>query len=693
MLKSPNFGHIPDALKRTPRWVCWRMERGRKVPYDAKTINSRASSTDPATWASFTEAQTAYEERHADHDAFSGVGIVLNGDGLAGVDIDHCVSDGKPNPAALELLDSMGAAYIEVSPSGTGLRAFGYAPPLDSGCKGKLAGLDLELYSEGRYLTLTGHTLKAGEPAPLLGFDKLAQLIRGDRKKDPVTGESVKGAPDERHAELVRRILLGDVFHDSLRDLAASLVATGMHPGACVNHLRGLMDSSAAPKDDRWKARRAQIPDLVNSAAAKFEPLDCAAQVKHAGAANESLLKPVSVIDALTNPAPLPDFIWDGYLPCGVVSLLGAHGGTGKSTVALMLAVAAALGRPVFGVDTVPCKTLFASLEDGGQVVRWRLAQICRHWNIEPSALEGRLHIVDGTENPELFSCEGRGPGMVTMAYVELEAMVQREGIGFVVVDNASDAFGGDEIQRRQVRAFMRTLASVARLTHCAVLLLAHVDKGTSRARKSEGGEGYSGSTAWHNSARSRLFISRAESGLLTLEHQKANFGKLREPVDLEWPADGLPQLVSAVHDNPCVQALLERAAGRVEDERAADVLRMLAEFEGRGHYASPVATARNNVHAMLRVEPAFQKLKLGKDATARIVNQCQRAKWIEVVEYRTPDRKTRQRWALTTAGRDFAGLAAPSAPSAPSSDGGAERAQSAEGAPSAPSCVGGMGE
>jgi len=98
------------------------------------------------------------------------------------------------------------------------------------------------------------------------------------------------------------------------------------------------------------------------------------------------------------NPAPQPTFVRDGYLPCGVVALLGAHGGTGKSTIALTLGVSAALGRPLFGVDTVQCKTLFVSLEDGAHIVRHRLAGICRHWGIDPVELDGKLHIVDGTE-------------------------------------------------------------------------------------------------------------------------------------------------------------------------------------------------------------------------------------------------------------------------------------------------------
>ncbi|MDP3835035.1 MAG: AAA family ATPase [Hydrogenophaga sp.] len=401
---------------------------------------------------------------------------------------------------------------------------------------------------------------------------------------------------------------------------------------------------------------------------------------------NMPRLKPVSVGDLFTRPSPAPLFAWEGMLPLSTVSLLSAHGGTGKSTLALMLAVAAVTGRDLFGVGVRPGPAVFVSLEEGQGIVRHRLAHICRCWNVNPRDLENRLHIVDGTEYPELFTAETRGAGETTRTFSELRDLLQTVAAGLVVVDNASDAFGGDEIQRRQVRAFMRSLVEIARDTDAALLLLAHVDKNTSRARKGEGGEGYSGSTAWHNSARSRLFLSRAEDGSLTLEHQKSNLGKLQAPLSLHWPQGGLPELAQ----QGGLSGFTTRMEGRLNDDKAAGLLRLLAEFESREQYCSPVATARNNVFATLRSEPAFQALKVSADACKRIVNQCQRAGWIEVVEYRTHDRKTRPRWTLTAEGRAFADLTAPCAPCAPSLE---ESAQSAGGAPCAPSCIGGVGE
>ena len=79
---EPTFQNIPADLVAINRWVVWAYETGtgikpKKVPKCAAVLNSNASVIDPDTWTSFEQTQTAYEEG-----GFSGVGIVLNGDGL-----------------------------------------------------------------------------------------------------------------------------------------------------------------------------------------------------------------------------------------------------------------------------------------------------------------------------------------------------------------------------------------------------------------------------------------------------------------------------------------------------------------------------------------------------------------------------------------------------------------------------------
>lgn len=379
------------------------------------------------------------------------------------------------------------------------------------------------------------------------------------------------------------------------------------------------------------------------------------------------LLVPVDVAGVWSDPSPPPAFIWGQYLPRGTTTLFGAHGGTGKSTIGLMLAVATAAGLPLLGVETVAAPAVFVSLEDGAGIVRHRLGAICRWLNVEPSRLAGRLFIVDGTENPELYQADNRGTaGEESRAHAELLALVQSTGAGLVLIDNASDAYGGDEIVRRQVRGFIRSLNQIAKRGDAAVVLLAHVDKTTSRNNKADNGEGYSGSTAWHNSVRSRLFLSRDESGLLKLEHQKSNLSKKQDPLTIVWPEDGFPHAYEASERGESyTDKLVATAEARQQDANAAEVLKLLAEYESRGQFASPSPTARNNVFMLLKADLQFKRLKLGKDAVSAIVTQCQRAGWIEPLSYRH-DSKDRQRWAVTEAGRAWAGLSSPPTPPTP---------------------------
>jgi len=127
----------PKELTALPRWVRHR----NKVPL---TVTGRnASSTNPATWSDFA---TVSQSNIGD-----GVGFVLNGDGIACIDLDHCLVYGRPLPWAREILARCPDTYVEVSPSGTGLHIFGFAHV----GKGRRSD-GVEVYDRGRYMTVTG---------------------------------------------------------------------------------------------------------------------------------------------------------------------------------------------------------------------------------------------------------------------------------------------------------------------------------------------------------------------------------------------------------------------------------------------------------------------------------------------------------------------------------------------------------
>ena len=186
---SPDFEAVPAQLRELPRWVVHRD----KVPYCATAINSKASSTNPDTWATFEQARAAYEEG-----GYSGVGFVLNGDGVVGVDLDHCVTSGTVDPAAMALMDRIGCQYVELSPSATGLRGFGYGDSLDGRRKrGSVGGVSTELYSAGRHLTVTGCAVRDGLLVELAGLHEVAEAMRNDSEARP-TEEAEESEGDRR---------------------------------------------------------------------------------------------------------------------------------------------------------------------------------------------------------------------------------------------------------------------------------------------------------------------------------------------------------------------------------------------------------------------------------------------------------------------------------------------------------------
>ena len=156
---------IPAELKALDQWLIWRylykpdLGYWDKPPLNANQHGNTAKSTDPKTWATFEKALSIYHLGKYD-----GIGIALTEkNGLVGFDLDDCrdPETGEIEPTALAIVEGI-PTYWEISPSGTGLRGFGYGRKPGSRCR---AG-DFEMYVSGRYLCITGHHLE-GTPATI----------------------------------------------------------------------------------------------------------------------------------------------------------------------------------------------------------------------------------------------------------------------------------------------------------------------------------------------------------------------------------------------------------------------------------------------------------------------------------------------------------------------------------------------
>ena len=171
----PNFDRMPPELKLQKNWVLWAAvwngSKWTKRPIQISGYG--ASTTNPKHWSSFDDVKKAFEcavargfmelrekGKPVQQVHVGGVGFVFDGqpdeNGLvfAGVDFDKVISGGKIAPLAKERIRRL-KSYTELSVSGGGLHVIVKAGPLKSG----ITHDDVEMYTSGRYFTMTGEAL------------------------------------------------------------------------------------------------------------------------------------------------------------------------------------------------------------------------------------------------------------------------------------------------------------------------------------------------------------------------------------------------------------------------------------------------------------------------------------------------------------------------------------------------------
>lgn len=159
-IPGPN-GLPPQELRELPGWLLWRYEKRpgeakpRKVPHyvsGGRRHGKQGSPEDRAKLATFSEASTA-----AIAGGFDGVGLAMLPDwGLVALDVDQCMEIGGAPPA--ELLALICQSYAEISPSGTGIRAF-FRGDLENSKSSRDAehAYGVEVFSSSGFVTVTGN--------------------------------------------------------------------------------------------------------------------------------------------------------------------------------------------------------------------------------------------------------------------------------------------------------------------------------------------------------------------------------------------------------------------------------------------------------------------------------------------------------------------------------------------------------
>lgn len=267
---------------------------------------------------------------------------------------------------------------------------------------------------------------------------------------------------------------------------------------------------------------------------------------------------------------PAREWALRDWIPARQASYLTGPGSAGKSLLAQQLCTCISLGLPFMGAETRQAVAMYVTCEDDTAELHRRQAAICEAIGAKLSSLSGKLHLVSlaghiGTElatfghgrDPVDEFDRGEPAMRTSKQWHALSGTARDVGAAFVALDNVAHLFAGNENIRNEVAAFVSLLNRLAMQIDGSVLLIGHPNKA---------GAQYSGSTAWENQVRSRLFLElQDENGdpdVRVLSTGKANYARTGAKLTFRWHRWAFVRDVDLPDDYRAELALSAQAAG-----------------------------------------------------------------------------------------------------------------------------------
>jgi hypothetical protein len=183
---------------------------------------------------------------------------------------------------------------------------------------------------------------------------------------------------------------------------------------------------------------------------------------------------------------PLWDFLYGRHLLRRTVAGTAAMSGTGKSSMAIVEAIAMTTGKPLLGEEVArPLRVLLVNLEDNREAMNKRVAAAMNRYQLKPEDIGGRLFIKAKGEFKLKIAKRAARNGSVERNEAMLKALadfIVENKIDVVSVDPLIKTHGVNENDSEAMAAVVECYDDVAEAANCAIHLWHHT-------RKSGGGE------------------------------------------------------------------------------------------------------------------------------------------------------------------------------------------------------------
>jgi RecA-family ATPase len=287
-----------------------------------------------------------------------------------------------------------------------------------------------------------------------------------------------------------------------------------------------------------WTSACGEIPQKVreNSAPVPGEqPSTPSPQI--APAADPPPLQFINVTAWHGQPVPEREWCVLNRIPMRNVTLF-SEGAIGKSIVSLQLSVAHVLGKDWLGALPEPGPVIVVACEDEEGELHRRLSLILDHYGAAFTDLKDLYPLSMAGEDALLAAPDRNGLMQPTKLFGQLHNAACDIRPKLIVLDNSADIFGGSENDRTQVRQFIGILRGLSISANAGILLTSHPSLTGMNT-----GTGLSGSTAWHASVRSRLYMKRTvtakdeepDPDVRVIEVMKSNYGPVGETITVRW--------------------------------------------------------------------------------------------------------------------------------------------------------------